>query len=396
MRRIVLFLSALLTFSATSSAQATGSALTPRPRGAGMEVRQYTLQVLSGSEAALLLTPFVPVGDGGGVWRSGSSVISVVGTKRTLAVADSVLKSYDHPPATLVLRFMLIAATDSAVTDPGIGEVEGELRRLLKFNGYRRLAEATSVVAETQGFTATMSAADRTEYTVDGGVKSVRDGRVGIGISLRSGTTGMMMGVPTSRDTRQLLSTALTIPLGQTVVLGTAAGDKGMAALILTVRPELAAQQSPAPAAGIGRASPSDTKTAGNVPASSEATYDFRLHYGSANFDGILRVHGDSMEVESSHGYCRADVQRASFEVKRFDCEGLQGVEDFVLAFDVHHVSDRSRWLGSVRQQQADGRLCIMYSSDPKQKNVCVMWEPKFKEVKRGIGDRIFMTPKPR
>jgi hypothetical protein len=50
----------------------------------------------------------------------------------------------------------------------------------------------------------------------------------------------MMMGVPISPNVRQLLATSLTVPLGQTVVLGTAAGDKGVQALILTVRPEMA------------------------------------------------------------------------------------------------------------------------------------------------------------
>lgn len=240
MRRILLLLAALLTVTASSGAQVAAAAPTPKPRGLGMEVRQYTLQVLTGSEATSLLAPYVPFEDGGGVWRSGGSVISVIGTKRTLAVADSVLKSYDHPPATIVLRFMLIAATDSAVKDSRIGEVDGELRRLLKFNGYRRVGEATSVVSETQGFTSTMSTTDLFDFTVDGSVKNVRDGRLSIAIQLRSGTTGLIMGVPTSPTARQLLSTTLTVPMGQTVVLGTAAADHGFAALILTVRPELA------------------------------------------------------------------------------------------------------------------------------------------------------------
>lgn len=239
MRRILVLLALLLAVPVCSVAQATAAVVTPKPRAAGMEVRQYTVQTISTREAVSLLAPFVPFGEGGGVWASGSSVISVIGVKRTLAVADSVLKVYDHAPATLVLRFMLIAATDSAVQDPRIGEVDDELRRLLKFSGYRRLAEATSVVSEQQGFTSTASTTDFGEFTIAGTLKSVSAGRVGITIELRGGTTGMMGGVPISPNVRQLLSTSLTVPLGQTVVLGTAAGDKAVQALILTVRPEL-------------------------------------------------------------------------------------------------------------------------------------------------------------
>ncbi|HEY5491004.1 MAG TPA: hypothetical protein VIK25_07385 [Gemmatimonadaceae bacterium] len=375
MRRLLLLLAALLTVSAGSGAQATGTAVTPKPRGRGMEVRQYTLQVLTGSEAESLLVPFVPVGDGGGVWRSSGTVLTVIGTKRTLALADSVLKSYDRPPVTLVLRFMLIEATDSAVTDPRIGEVEGELRSLLKFNGYRRLAEATSVVAETQNFTSTMAAADRTEFTVDGGVKTVRDGRVGIGISLRSGTKGMMIGVPTSPDTRQLLSTTLTVPVGQTVVLGTAAGDKGMVALILTVKPELAeftARQSAA-------------------PQGSERTYEFKIHSGAASFDGILRVLGDSMEVEPQHGYCVAELGQSSSEVKHFKCWGLLGVENLVLAFDVQNFRESSHWWGTVNEEQTNGpHKCVQYRG-----GVCVEWRPTVGDFKKSVRDRIVLTPKP-
>lgn len=240
MRRSLLLLAFALTLPVCSGAQATGAAVTPKPRGPGFEVRQHTPQALSVREAVSLLMPYVPFEDGGGVWATTDKVFSVVGTKRTLAIADSILRLYDHAPATLVLRFMLIAATDSAVKDPRIGEVDSELRRLLKFSGYRRLADVTSVVSETQDFTSTASTTDNGEFTIAGAVRTINDGRIGVRIDLRGGTTGMMMGMPISPNVRTLLSTNLTVPLGQTVVLGTAAGDKGVQALILTVRPELA------------------------------------------------------------------------------------------------------------------------------------------------------------
>jgi hypothetical protein len=46
-----------------------------------------------------------------------------------------------------------------------------------------------------------------------------------------------------ARQTERLLSTGLTVPVGQTVVLGSAAGKDGRRALILTVRPEPLAER---------------------------------------------------------------------------------------------------------------------------------------------------------
>lgn len=394
MRRLLLLLSALLTVSAGSGAQATGTTVTPKPRGAGMEVRQYTLQVLSVSEGVSLLIPFVPFEDGGGVWRSSGSVISVVGNKRTLAVVDSVLKSYDHAPATLVLRFMLIAATDSAVSDPRIGEVDVELRRLLKFNGYRRLAEATSVVSEGANFTSTMSAADSGEFTLDGGVKSVRDGRVALVMQMQRGTSGTMMGLPTSASSRQLLSTTLTVPIGQTIVLGTAAGEKGVEALILTVRPELAAGQAAVPPAGPAIAPASAMKTVGNPWRSDTGTFAFRARYGSATFDGIFHAFGDSVTVESEYGHCTPIAHRGMPDGRggSYRCTGMPMLDDFTISFGTRD-REKASWSGSVTKLQASGKECVLYTTDKQGQSVCARWQPKMVETRVTVGDRILFLP---
>ena len=50
----------------------------------------------------------------------------------------------------------------------------------------------------------------------------------------------MRNGVPSkAQPASQVLSTGVTVPVGQTVVLGTSATDVGQRALILTVRPQL-------------------------------------------------------------------------------------------------------------------------------------------------------------
>ena len=227
------------------STQPARTAASVSARAPGMEAHTYSLQLLSGDDAARLLMPYVPFDGGGGLFAASSAggvrAITVVGNTRTHAVVDSVLKEMDHSPATIVFHFMLIAATDSVVNDASIGEVDGELRRLLRFNGYRRVSEATAMVAEANRFRSTMSSPELGDFTVEGSTRYVRGGRVSLEISLESGTgTPTIVGGGIVQMPKPLLSTSLSIPLGQTVVLGTAAGDKGVAALILTLRLELA------------------------------------------------------------------------------------------------------------------------------------------------------------
>jgi len=394
MRRFVLLLSALMTIAANSSAQTSDTSVTLKRRGTGMEVRQYTLRTIDTREAVSLLMPFVPFGNGGGVWASGESVISVVGVKRTLAVADSVLQSYDHAPATLVLQFMLIAASDSAVNDPRIGEVDRELRRLLRFNGYRRLVEATSVVSERNRFTSTMSTADLGEFTVSGTVKSVSDGRVGVAIGLHGGTTGVMMGVSVSPNVRELLSTSLTVPLGQTVVLGTAAGEKGVAALILTVRPELASTSPPdANANPAARA----VTTVNNPPPADTGAYPFRVRYGSAGFDGTLHLFADSITVESKDAQCLPVPRVRTFKWEgTFSCLGIATLDEVALRFDRWNPKERSYWTGSFTKLQNVGSECVMYTTNPQGKSVCARWQPKMEERRIKVGDRILFLSQSR
>ena len=220
------------------------------------ETRLFPLQFMSNQDAASLIAPFVQVDGRFGVFEAGAAVrgITVRASKDILTRVDSLLKAYDRAPASTVLRFQLIAALDSTVKDPAIpANVDATLRDLFKFGGYRLLAQGSAAVGSSN-FEVTMSAgADR--YTISGTMGNARGsaGRGGRGsppppsssassVELSVNLMGSVENqMPAGRTVtwQTLFSTGLAVPMGETVVLGSAAASGGRRALILTVRPEL-------------------------------------------------------------------------------------------------------------------------------------------------------------
>jgi type II secretory pathway component GspD/PulD (secretin) len=243
MRRMFVVVTASLMMSGALSAQ---------ERADPVIIRLFPLQYISNSSAAKLIAPFVPQYPSHGVFEAGSAVrgITVRSSKDVIDRVDSLLKANDRAPVTVVLRFQLIAALDSAVTDQTIpADVQTSLRDLFRFGGYRLLAQGSTAVSKSP-YEVTM-AHDDERYSISGGVEDIRvraaspgarsDGNASVELHVRlTGTfdTRGPFGAAT-RNTQSLLSTGLTVPIGQTVVLGSAAGSDGRRALILTVRPEI-------------------------------------------------------------------------------------------------------------------------------------------------------------
>jgi hypothetical protein len=224
-------------------------------------VRTFPLQSLSPKDAADLVAPYTMFVPGAGVYEAGGALraITVRGTSEMLARVDSILRANDHPRATLVMRFQLIAASETAARDPAISDVDTELRSLFRFAGYRLLSQGTAVVNEAEMFSllmggangdvlrlsgsvfATRPAGKQPLYVVDGVVSSpASKGTAQIAISLTrmiATTNGTGVRMPTLET---LLTTGLTVPLGQTVVIGSAAYGASIPAIILVVRPEVA------------------------------------------------------------------------------------------------------------------------------------------------------------
>ena len=238
-RAHALFVAILLSLALSGTAASQDTTARVRPS----MVRTFTLRHLSADDAVALVRPYVGrefVAAG----PAGLSLITVRADAPTLATIERLITDFDRPPSTFTFRFQLIAATEgSPRPDPALSAVEPLLRDLFRFGGYRLLSQAAI----------NASAGTSTEQTIGDGT-----GRMSLRVSLHGaetqGTAGSVrVEIRLSRRVQEggpvvvetLLSTGLTIPLGQTVVLGSAVTDQDpripdARALILTVQPELA------------------------------------------------------------------------------------------------------------------------------------------------------------
>jgi type II secretory pathway component GspD/PulD (secretin) len=208
-------------------------------------VRTYALKSMTASDAAKLVAPYIRSPRGGVFDVGGARSITVRDFAPVLRTVDSLLAVYDRAPAVVRLTFQLIATSDSATRDPAIAPIENALRGIFRFNGYRLLTQTTAVVREMGNFHSTVSA-DGRRYIVTGSLSRVTpgaDGTVRLDVSLDD-VTSRANDIAQAQARAMLgggrvLSTDLTAPLGQTVVLGSGAPEDGGRILILVVRAEL-------------------------------------------------------------------------------------------------------------------------------------------------------------
>jgi hypothetical protein len=220
-----------------------------QPASDTLIVRGFPLQYLTNADAAKLVSPYVLSSLArAGVFEAGGAVhaITVRAPAGELARVDSILRANDRQPATVTLRLQVIAASDSAVRDASIGELEAELHNLFRFNGYRLLSQGSVTVNDGSSFEATMRGPNGDQLTVFGLVSGVRRGgnravQLQVSLSHKARRAEMVAGlVQSGVEREELLQTGLSIPIGQTVVVGSATSGGPTPAIILTVRPELA------------------------------------------------------------------------------------------------------------------------------------------------------------
>jgi hypothetical protein len=202
------------------------------------------LKHLSAKDAVQLLQPFVtsPVyanSPGGGVFPlPGGTAITIREKVSNYGRMLQLLREYDRSAATVAFTFQLIIADNSGKRDPDIASLDTVLRSVLRYTGYRlvgvgvmRSGESSfareTITADDQKFTLLMSVADIRTSGADASVK--------LNVSLQR-DKGMM--ISDNQVHEEMLSTGVTVPIGQTVVLGSASLD-AKRAIILTVRPQL-------------------------------------------------------------------------------------------------------------------------------------------------------------
>jgi hypothetical protein len=196
------------------------------------QVRTISLDHLTVAQANELAVPYLS--KDGTVFSSKelSNSITIRDHERNVNRIRSMLSARDASPSSVALHFQLIRATESGGIGEGLDRVAEALGELLRFRGYELLSEAV-VSASERGMV---------EQSLDGGgiplqlsvhVADVRGsdnrGSVELKVDLR-------------RPGGQLLATNVVVPMGQTVMLGTAYPGTSEGALILTVRGEMGSE----------------------------------------------------------------------------------------------------------------------------------------------------------
>lgn len=199
-----------------------------------LDTETFELQHVAAAQAAVLIEPYVFAdrpNAPGSVSHAGS-MLTVRETRDNLDKIRRVLEDIDRSRPTVRLHFQLIEADGAGPVDPAIAEVEAELQKLFRYEGYRLLHEA--VVGGTEGSHIEQVVGRRDgdtneEYMLIAAIGAVR----GTG---DSGTVQLDVGV--RNPIRGALTTTVNARAGQTLVVGNAQIIHGGGTLILTVRPE--------------------------------------------------------------------------------------------------------------------------------------------------------------
>lgn len=200
-----------------------------RPR---LATRTFELQYLNPGEAAAMIAPYVYEDREGapGLVTAFHEGITVRETHEALDRIGEVIAQYDRAKPGVRLRFQVIEADGFSERDDRIGDVQTALDELFRFEGYRLVTEAQLALME--GTSSTQSAGDaRRQFSISAEVRQVRGSGDRGSVVLEVGFGEY--GAPGSN-----INTTLTVPVGQTVVLGSTKGRLATTTMILTVRPE--------------------------------------------------------------------------------------------------------------------------------------------------------------
>jgi hypothetical protein len=202
--------------------------------GPVLDTRTFQVQYLPSYQVERLIAPYVFTDrpDNPGMMSVSEGAVTVRETADNLDKIARVLAEYDRVKPTVVLHFQIIEADGAGDADPAIAEVERELRRVLRFDGYRLRAETRiTAIQGTRVRQVVGTPQRRDEFLIEGGVGEVRRGEeettITLDVRLHAGEIG------------SVLETSVTIPAGHSVVLGTANTPAFEGALILAVRAEI-------------------------------------------------------------------------------------------------------------------------------------------------------------
>ena len=150
-----------------------------------------------------------------------------------IARVIAALNAAGASPDEYVLHFQLVEANGTTETDPRIADIEAELKRLLRFDGYRMLGE-TFVTTAGGAIAQRIPVADRIRgYSVEGRLESGGSSRTGPGLRVFSATRELSLALSIGTEERRpdggtrsgsgyYLSSTVHVREGQTIVIGSA------------------------------------------------------------------------------------------------------------------------------------------------------------------------------
>lgn len=198
------------------------------PGGVELETRTFRLEALRPDQAGEIVMPYVyrDRERNPGMMTVTEGALTVRETEDNLERIARVLEEFDRAPGELRLRFQVVEANGAAASDPAIAEVEEELRRLFRFDGYELAAEGAVSVAPPSPFKQRLLGAEG-EWFVEGEVFD------------RGGAAVHLSGVQLwSSPDDMVIETSVNVRPGQTLVLGSGPGRGAEGAVILVVRAE--------------------------------------------------------------------------------------------------------------------------------------------------------------
>ncbi len=201
-------------------------------------VRTFTLERLDAEAAYGLVDPYVYGDRDGNPGTIGISegLITVRELPENLDRIAEVLEEFDRARAAVRLHFQLIQANGFDDPDESIQAVEAELRKLLRYDGYRLVGETELQLREGGGG----------QQTLEGTLEDVSPGDsqfnlnafVGM-VSTSEQRSTVELEVGLEHFNRNILNTSVNAASGQSLVLGTTSALVGGGALILVVTPTI-------------------------------------------------------------------------------------------------------------------------------------------------------------
>jgi type II secretory pathway component GspD/PulD (secretin) len=200
----------------------TAVGITSCDRSGGTETRTFALKQLKPADALGLIEAYVPGGTQNIRSTQNPAAITVTAPRSRLDQVAQVLDRYDRVAPNAQLTFQVIEADGFTEKDPAIADVEGALRDLFKFTGYRLVASGLVVAHKPGSFNQKLGGGYlvTARVTEEGALNSANLSELRLWES----------------ESSVLLETTVNVPDGETVVVGSSNPGKGRNTIILVVR----------------------------------------------------------------------------------------------------------------------------------------------------------------